>query len=276
MQNLLQLIIRYGVFLVFLLLEIICLRLVVSYNKSQKEIYLNSSKLLSAWVYQKTDKVVSYINISAKADSLAIENARLRTALDKAKYERLGSIDSIFDSENQQEYTYLPAKVINNSVQLWDNKLTLNRGSSHGVNRGMGIINDKGIVGIINNTSTNFSQALSLLHSQLRISATHKKSGHFGTLVWTENDPQFITLRDIHISAEVAIGDTIVTNRYSSVFPNGLLVGTIDDFVVERGTKIYKIKVKISQNLSKLDYVYIVNYLNKEEQIEVESPAENE
>jgi len=276
MQNLIQLIIRYGVFLVFLLLEIICLRLVISYNKSQKEIYLNSSKLFSSWIYEKTDRVVSYVRIADKADSLALENARLRTALDRARYQNLGGIDSIFDLESHQEYTYLPAKIINNSVSLWDNKMTLNRGSAHGIKKGMGIINENGIVGIVNNTSTNFSQALSILHSQLRISATHKKSGHFGTLVWSEINPQYITLRDIHVSADISEGDTIVTNRFSSVFPNGIMVGTIDEFNVERGTKIYKIKVKLSQNLSQLDYVYIINYLYKDEQLEVESPRDYE
>lgn len=276
MQNLLQLIVKHGVFLLFLFLEIFCLILIVNYNKSQNAIFVNSSNLFSGWALSKTDRIVKYINISEIADSLAMENARLRTALDKALYEPLIKGDTIVDSVYQQEYSFIPARVINNSVQLWDNKITLNRGSKHGIGKGMGIINDRGIVGIINNTTENYSQALSILHSQLRISATHQKSGRFGTLVWTDIDPYHILLKDVHMSANISVGDTIVTNRYSTVFPNNIMVGTIEEFEIERGTKIYRIVVKLNQNMSQLDYVYIIDYLNKEEQLEVEGTITDE
>ena len=271
MQNLFQLILRYGVFLVFLFLQIIGLVLVVKYNKSQREIFINSSNLVSGWMNNKAQHVIQYIRIGDIADSLAAENARLRTDLELLRSKSSLRRDTIRDSIYKQEYAFISAKVVNNSTQVWENKITINKGESHGISKGMGIINDKGIVGVVHNTSANFAQALSILHSQLRISASHKKSGHFGTLVWSSINPEIIILKDIHVSSEVQLGDTIVTNRYSSIFPEGIMVGTIQDFTIERGTKIYRIEVKLNQDMSKLDHVYVVNYLFKEEQVQVES-----
>lgn len=275
MQNLILFIARYGVFLTFLLLQVISLTLVVKYNNTQQVIFINSSNIATGWLTNKADEVASFFNIRKVADSLSLENAKLRTALDKALYShskgrKLVPNDSIVDNE----YSYLSAKVINNSVQLWDNKITLNKGSKHGIEKGMGVINDKGIVGIVTKTSKNFSQAYSILNALIRVSASHVKSGQFGTMVYQTLDPRFVTLLDLPKYADVAIGDTIVTNRFSSVFPDGILVGTVEEFEVEEGTNFYNIKVRLNQDLSKVDFVYVVNYLNKNEQLELESESD--
>jgi rod shape-determining protein MreC len=276
MQNLFLIIARYGVFLLFLILQIINLNLIVRYNNAQREIFINSSNIISGWMMERTDNLVKYGRLAEEADSLAIENARLRAALDKVTYEPLNRPDTIKDTSYQQEYRYIPARVVNNSISFWDNKLTLNRGYSHGVKKGMGVINDKGIVGIIHHTSDRFSQAYSILHGQMRISATHKKSGQFGTLVWRNEDPLHITLRDVPKYADVIRGDTIVTNRFSSIFPDGLFIGTVDTFNIERGTNFYNIRVRLSHDLSKVNHVYVIDYLNKADQLAAEKIQENE
>ncbi len=276
MQNLLQLIARYGAFILFILLEILCLYLIVNFNRSQREIYLNSSGLFSAWITRQTDQVSRFWNLSEVADSLARDNARLRADLDKALYTPLSARDTIRDTSYRQEYHYVACRIINNSIHLWDNKFTLDCGSRDGVRKGMGVISDDGVVGVIQNVSEHFSQGVSILNGQVRISATHARSGQFGTMVWRGSDPRYISLRDVPKYAEIDRGDTIVTNRYSAIFPDGIPIGQIDTFWVERGTNFYNMEVRLNNDVSKLRYVYVVDYLFKEEQLEVEQKPANE
>jgi len=270
MQNLLIFLSRNGVLLLFILLELICLQIIVRYNKSQREIFLNSSSILSGWVYNNTDKVLSFWNLQKEVDSLSIENARMRTMLDKALYEFDLRKDTIFDSIYRQEYRYIPARVINNSVNLPDNKLTINKGRKDGVQPGMGLITGQGIIGIIVNTSNHFAQALSLLNSQIRVSATHKNSGQFGTLMWENSNISKISLKDVPKFANVNHGDTIITNRYSTIFPEGIPIGIIDTFWIESGTSFYHIEIDLFVNFGNLKQVYVVDYLFKEEQQQIQ------
>lgn len=266
MQNLLIFLSRNGVLILFILLELISLHLIVRYNNNQREIFLNSSSMFSGWVFNNTDKVLRFWNLQVEVDSLSIENARMRTTLDKALFEFDQKRDTVFDSIYRQEYRYIPARVINNSVNLPDNKLTINKGKNDGLKTGMGIITGQGIVGIIVNTSNNFAQALSLLNSQIRVSATHKNSGQFGTLMWENSDISKITLKDVPKFANVVKGDTIITNRYSSIFPEGIPIGVIDTFWIESGTSFYNIDIDLFINFGNLRQVHVVDYLFKDEQ----------
>jgi rod shape-determining protein MreC len=270
MQNLIIFLSRHRVELVFILLEILSLILIVRFNKNQQSIFINSSNLFTGWIFEKTQSAEDFLRLKDLADSLAVENARLRTQLDKYQYDYQLTKDSIQDSLYLQEYTYIPAKVIDNSIANWDNTLTLNRGSLHGIKPGMGIISDRGIVGIVQQVSPRFAQAISLLNSRVRISASHKTSGQFGTLYWNGLDPRSISLRDVPKYAPIMEGDTIITNRYSAIFPNGVPVGVIDTFWVESGTNFYYISIDLFESFGKLDRVYVVDYLFKEEQTSLE------
>jgi rod shape-determining protein MreC len=270
MQNLIIFITRNRVIIVFLLLEIICLHLIVRFNKNQRDIFINSSNLFTGWVYEKGNNVREFIHLKDLVDSLATENARLRTQLDKYTFDNYQPSDTIKDNIYLQEYRYLPAKVINNSITYWDNKITLNKGSVDGIKPGMGIISNKGIVGIVQRTSKHFSQGMSLLNSNLRISATHKNSGQFGTLYWDGRDSKSLSLKDVPKYAKVVVGDSILSNRYSAIFPEGLPIGIIDTFWVESGTNFYHIELELLIDFSVLDRVYVVDYLFKQEQESLE------
>ena len=130
----------------------------------------------------------------------------------------------------------------------------------------MAVISSNGIVGIVKDVSGNFSSVLSVLHKDARISAMIKKNGYFGSLVWDGSDFKTGTLSDIPVHAKISEGDTIVTSRYSAIFPDGILIGTIVGFKINPGDNFYTIYVKFSTDFSNLSYVYVVNNLMKDEQ----------
>jgi rod shape-determining protein MreC len=181
--------------------------------------------------------------------------------------------DSTVDTVNHiqtQHYRYLPAKVINNSVHKFDNYLTLLAGSKHGVTRGMGVLGPGGVVGIVRDVSRNTSRAFSLLHHQVNVPAKLKRSADQGRVVWKGTDPDFAYLIDIGRHVKLDQGDTIVTSGFSTAFPADVMIGTVENYTVNQGTGFLEIKLRLSSDFGKLQYVYIVENLLSKELLSIE------
>lgn len=266
MRGLIQLIARYGSFLLFLLLELASLVLVVRYNQQQNEIFLNSWGLLTTYLEQQADNIGDYYGLKKEVIQLQSKNIKLMEQLDNAKYSNRLFRDTINNDTLPQLYTFLGANVISNSITSANNYLRLDKGSEHGIKPHMGVISDQGVVGIVRHVSPHFSSVMSLLHSQSRVKATVKSNGYFGTLTWREDtDPRFVNLEAIPKHAEITQGDTILTSGFSQIFPTNIPIGTIEDFWLEPGENFYTIEVKLYIDLSKIRYVYIVDHLMRKE-----------
>jgi rod shape-determining protein MreC len=278
MYGLIGLIIRYSGVITFVILESICMYLAVRYNKNQQEIYNNSVQTFSGFVYQRYDKLMKYAQLANIADSTAAENARLYARLGNAKFNEYLIRDStlVKDSLNKirQQYTYIAASVISNSISLPNNYITLNRGRRHGVNSGMAVITSKGVVGIVRNVSENFSEVMSILHQQSKISASLKSTNYFGTMHWRDaGNITKMSLETIPKHAELHQGDTVQTSGYSFIFPEGIPIGIISNYQVEPGSNYFSAEVQLFEDLGKLRYVYIVDNLMIHEQTELKKEA---
>lgn len=278
MQNLLLLFIRFGGFIVFVLLELVCLFLIVNFNKKHSQIWVHSGNRVAGTSMDIFDGFLSYLDLDDVNDELARENASLYAQLKDAKYNNQISIDStkVGTDSLEQQYSFIAAKVINNSINRNNNSLTLNRGSEHKIGRHMGVIGQNGIVGVVRDVSKHYSRVASLLHSQTRISAAVKRNNYFGSLIWNGQDPRFMNLVDVPKHADLRIGDTIVTSGFSVMFPKGIMIGTIDDYELESGSNYYDIVIELSGNLSNADYVYVVNNLFRKEQEKLEQEVRDE
>lgn len=271
MRSLIQFFIRYGTVLVFIFLEVFCFSLIIQFNTEQRNIYLTSSNKLIGTLYEKYDGLIRYWNLSEVSDSLARENARLKSRLNVEVRRKAANTDTITDTDTAYAYRFIPARVLNNSINLRNNTLTINKGKAQGVQPGMGVIDKRGIVGVVRKSSENFSVVLSLLHAQSRFSAAVRGSNYFGTLHWETSDPNLITLHAIPKHAEIQIGDTIETSGYSSIFPRGELIGTIRSIDRNPGSNFYEISVRLTNDLSNLEYVYVVDYLFRKERKELKA-----
>ena len=201
---------------------------------------------------------------------MAKENARLYEKLDNAKYVNIFWRDSVKLEDFRQKYTYITASVINNSVNRHNNYFTLNKGSNHAIKPRMGVFGSSGVIGIIKNVSPNFSQGLSILHKQSRISAAVRRNNYYGSLVWEGSNPKIINLNDIPKHADLVRGDTIQTSGYSSIFPRGLMIGKIDTFWLEDGSNFYDIEVELTNDMARVYKAYIIENLMEEEQLNLE------
>jgi rod shape-determining protein MreC len=264
MRNLFYFLAKFGNFILFLLMEVYCLYLVINYNHAQKSIYINSSNLLSGYIYKKKESVEKFYSLAETADSIALQNARLITALQKLKSKNI-AVDSLSVLHDSLGFHFQSAIILKNSIGLKNNVLLIDKGSKHGVKRGMAVISANGIVGIVSNTSQHYATVLSILHSQSKVSTAIKNKDYFGTLQWPGESPLYHTINDIPKHADIQIGDTLITSGYSLIFPPNLPIGLIINKSIDGGSNFFQLEIKLFEDLSKIKYIYIVENKASEE-----------
>jgi len=174
------------------------------------------------------------------------------------------------------DYDFAVARVVNNSVAQINNYITIDKGRAEGIEPEMGVVDQNGVVGIINVVGEHHSVAISVLNPKLRLSCKVKGSDYFGSLVWDAVSPRYAVLEEMPRHVEFAPGDTIVTSGYSSVFPEGIMVGIISDYKKQRDDNFYTLRVELSSDFSGLGYVRIISNRQKEEQDKLEKEARYE
>ncbi|MCK5823572.1 MAG: rod shape-determining protein MreC [Bacteroidales bacterium] len=276
MRTLIKFLLKYYYFILFLAFEFFSVFLVIENNNYQKSSFLNSSNFISGNIYKRISNFTSYLDLKQKNEKLSTENTQLYNSLKASYKSNKISLLEIYDSTYFQQYITTSAHVINNSVNRQNNYLTIDKGKKQGVSKEMAVISPTGIVGIVKNVSNNYASIISILNTNVHISAMIKKNEYFGSLIWDGKNYRETTLKDIPNHVNINIGDTIITSGYSSIFPKGKLIGTISDFKHEKGGNFYLITVKLSTDFKKLSYVYVVGNLLKQEQKDLEKTSEND
>ncbi|HSM47167.1 MAG TPA: rod shape-determining protein MreC [Draconibacterium sp.] len=266
MRGLIRYLLKNYAFLLFLLLEVFSFILIFNFNSYQKAQYLNSSNKVTGTVYNTYNAVGRYFSLASVNRKLASENAKLKSLISDLPYIRVTPYSVVMKAEvTDSVYRFISARVINNSVDKQNNYITLNKGRKHGIKPDQGIINSEGIVGVITTVSESYSLGFSVLNKRWGASAKLKKSGTFGPLSWDGNDSRFASLTGIPFHVELAVGDTVVTSSYSSVFPEGIMIGTVHSLEKPAGENYYNINVMLSVNFRALSYVDVVENLKKDE-----------
>jgi rod shape-determining protein MreC len=113
----------------------------------------------------------------------------------------------------------------------------------------MAVISSSGIVGVVTNVPEHFSTVMSVLHAQYKVSAKFKNSNYFGSIYWNGNDYRIASLAEIPFHVKFNIGDTLVTNEFSNIYPPNIMIGTIESFNKTDFDNFYSIKVNLLLNL---------------------------
>ncbi|WP_269234504.1 rod shape-determining protein MreC [Flavobacterium flavigenum] len=269
MQQIFNFIIKNSNRLLFLLLLGISLALTIQSHSFHRSRTISSANFISGGVYEKINSVNEYLNLRAENDELVLENARLKSLLfnieDTTKAPMIDSIKGVKPAD------IIVSKVIHNSYSTHENYITLNSGSNEGVKQDMGVINSLGIIGIVDNTSPNYSTVISILNMKSQINAKLKKSNHFGSLTWDGKSTGTVQLTDVPRLASVRKGDTIVTGGQSVIFPENINIGVIDKYYIDTKTTFYTIDVKLFNDMTNLGHVYIIKSKGREELINLEN-----
>jgi rod shape-determining protein MreC len=277
MKNIFIFIRRYFNFLFFLVLQILSLTLLVRYNETHEAVYAGVANEVTGRINLQYNKVQNYFHLKENNRLLLEENTRLKNLMqinfENADSNRITQLDSVIRDTlgHQRKYTWLPAKVVNNTVSQQYNYLTLHRGANQGVKKDMAVIGPQGVVGTVIEVTENFSRVMSLLHRNSKVSSMLKKEGVTGTVEWDGKDPHFLILRNIPKSIPVVKGDSVVTSSYSANFPSQIMVGTVEEVLNEPSSNFFIIRIKTSTNFYILEYVNLVENVQWAEQRRLEA-----
>lgn len=271
MRTLLRFIQKYSDFLLFLALETVAIILMVQGSSFQKSKIVGLNRQVSGYVYSKFDGAREYLSLKETNSMLVDENANLRNLL-QGMEQRMDSSVVRTEFREPYQYQFVPSRVIHNSVYKQNNFMTLDKGKNDGVFRDMGVISDEGVVGIVLETSDNYATVIPIINLDFRLSVKLKSSAYAGILQWNGKSPLFADLNEIPFHVELLEHDTIVTSGFSSIFPEGIEVGTIESFTLEQGN-FYEIRVRLSTDFQSLFHVNVIRNYQQEEQLNLEDQA---
>jgi len=276
MQQIISFFYKNKFFILFLLLESIALFFTIQSHTYHKSKFVNSANFVSGGIYNKINNFKELLFLKRENLRLSEENVYLKNLLSLQEKSIIQPDSLVIDTLNyKQKYTYTSAKVINNSYRKNNNYLTLNKGSKSGIKSDLGVINDKGIVGITQSISRSYSTVLSILNVNSRINVKLLNSDHFGSLSWDNDNYSTVQLLDLPIQAAIYIGDTIITGGRSTIFPEGIPVGTIKDFKTKNNTYEF-INITLFNDMSSIGFVEIIDNLDKQEIKSLEEKTSNE
>jgi rod shape-determining protein MreC len=250
----------------------VSLYMLFSYNKYHHTVYSKTANEITGSINKKFNSIEYYFQLKRTNDSLVKANEvlynKLRQDFEIPDTVNKIAIDSMnLDSTHQQrKYLYMQAKVISNSVNRLNNYIELHRGSLQNVKPDMGVIDiNNAVVGTVVDLSDNYSVVMSLLHEQSNLSARLKKGGETGIVSYDGKTSGILYLKDVSKFAKIRAGDTVVTSGFSEKFPGGLLVGYVKDIINDKSSSTYTVRVIPAADFEKLQFVYIINNLQKEE-----------
>lgn len=274
MRTLILFLLKFKTLFLFLGLELLSFLLIVNNNQFQHNHFLSSSNRVVGTVYNMSDRVYQYFNLAEVNQSLATENEALNTEVVQLR-EQLAFYrqDTSYKGRRyvsiEKNYSFMTAKVIHFTTVRQKNMFTINKGESEGVKVGMGVVCEKGVVGIVSNTTGHFASVIPIVSTLSKTSATIKGKTQLGQLIWKGGDVRYANLSEVPLYIPVVIGDMVVTSGYSSTFPEGYNIGKVVSFT-ERNDNLYDIQVELAVDFDKLSYVDVIDFKYSEEKERLE------
>lgn len=275
MQQIINFLIRNKNFLLFLLLLCISLILTIQSHSYHRSKVISSTNFLTGGVYGWRYAINNYFGLKTENQRLLKENELLRNKL-SVFIKDTTSIQHTDTTTFDKPFTFIKGNVFKNDYTKADNYILINKGEKDGIHPDMGVITDKGIVGIVENTSKNYSRVISILNSNIRINAGLKKSNQYGSLVWNGKDPNIVQLETIPRQAVLKEGDTIITNGRSTIFPRGIGIGTITNYELDQSQSYFLIDVQLFNDMTDIGFVYAIQSSDATEIKSLENPKINE
>jgi rod shape-determining protein MreC len=260
MLQLVDFVARNRFFLVFMLLEVLSIWMVVRSNSYWGATYFNTTNYYVAKTLSFSNSAKEFAQLGEINSDLAKENARLHAMV--ATLSQKNPVDApasyVPDSLFATRFSYTVAKVVDNETNKPNNVLTIDKGTTDGIQPGMGVISATGVVGKVRFCSENYSVITSILHSQFMVSSKLIRSNELGYAKWSGKDPDYIDLIDVSKYTKIVRGDSAVTSNQNSVFPPGIMVGKVENVAVHPNQTFYNITLRLATDFRNLSYVYVV------------------
>lgn len=245
---------KYRAFIAFILLQSAAFFLVVQNSNYNRATFFNSTNTVVGALLETSSNISGYLNLVESNQQLSNENAQLR-----AKYlallnqnERNNELDTLGN------FSFISSKIVNNSIFLLNNTLTINSGSDQGVKPGMGVIGNQGIVGKVKRVGQQYATVVSFLDIDVKVSAEIKNKIKLCTVQWDGRSPKSAKVLYVPRHYELAIGDTVVTSGFNAVYPQGIKIGVISKLNLPEDATFHEIQLELINDFTSLSLVEVV------------------
>lgn len=273
MRSLIQFLLRYKTLILFLVLEAVALVMISGSHNYHQTFFFSLSRNITGFVARQIEGGQDYLHLRQVNKELLSENTMLRNRIELLTSNGQETPVAIHDSVSGVNYVWISARVISNSVNKQKNFITLNKGSQHGIAPGMGVVSAQGVAGMVVGVSRHYSVVMSVLNADFRLSASLAANNYFGSLAWNGISYRYATLSEIphHVSANQ--GDTVVTSGFSTIFPPGLMAGTVSGSQ-QKGGDFISMEILLAVDFKNLTDVYVITNLTRDERENLETEVE--
>lgn len=265
---------RFRVFLVFLILQVIALATYTSVMSFPRTKFLNTANAFVGQLLTWERNIIKYIYLDEENEKLQLKNIELENQLPHNYISIDQKTAIINDTIRLLSFERTNATVINSSHTFRNNYFTINSGTDRGIQRKMGVVSDNGVVGIVYDVSKHFAVVKSILTEDINISAYIEGINSFGIIKYNGEDPQIVNLTGISNDIDIKIGSEVKTRGSGGYFPQGISIGKIVSVEPIEGEPRWEIRVKLSQDMRSLRYVYVINHIHQLELEELEKNIE--
>lgn len=264
MRNLLAFLAKYNHWFVFILLEVISFALLFRYNSFQGSVFFSSANAVAGKIYEYRSDITTFFSMSQNNKRLTERNLMLEQEVKTlSQHIARNNGDSLvldkYQKQMLKDFRLIPAKVISNSLDKEDNLITLDKGKADGIHEDMGVACGMGIVGVVYMASDHYSIVIPVINKNSNISVTIKKRGYFGFLHWKGGPADIAYIDDVPRHAKFALGDYVVTNGYSSIFPPGIMVGKILHVFNSSDGLSYRVQLRLATDFGNLRHVCVID-----------------
>lgn len=264
MRNLLNFLFRYSAWFVFTFYVVVSCGLLFNRNPYQHHVYLTSAGAIAAGLHEISSNISGYFSLRDINNDLQRQTATLEAEVltlreEVRRYRENEAQDSLRVHDSEGKFNFIIATVINNSISRPYNYITINKGTADGIKPEMGVMDQNGVVGVVNVVSDHYARIISLLNPNFRLSCKLRGSDTFGSLVWDGKNPQEALLEELPKHTQFNQGDTIVTSGYSAVFPEGISVGTIEGKANGADDNFFTLRIKLLTDFTALSTVKVIS-----------------
>ena len=280
MKNLIAFIAKYNHWFVFVILEAISAVLLFQFNSYQGSVWFSTANVAAGKIYTWNSEIESFFSLTKVNEELTQRNIYLEHQVTQLSNQiaKLTDDGSFLHSNQLQllaNYKLIPAKVVTNETNKRDNLITIDKGAADGIKKDMGVVSGTGVVGIVYMTSPHYSIVIPVLSSQSNISCTIEKRGYFGYLHWNGGPSSLAYVDDIPRHAKFRRGDNIVTSGYSSIFPEGIMVGKVGYVFNPADGLSYRVQVHLSTDFGRLRDVCVIADESMKERLQIMRAAQD-
>lgn len=270
MRKLFKFLRKFRDFLIFFVLQIIVLGFFFNSRNYHKAQLFNTSSVFISWFVEKKHNITKHFDLEETNQKLMMENAHLLSQAPQSFYRLQDRIYYIHDTLYKQQYEYVPAEVLNLTTTKRDNYFTLNKGSLTGIEKGMGVMSNEGIIGFVFSVNDYYSTVKTVLSDNINIPVKLKKNNEHWLLKWDGYDQQIAQVNGVNRDIDIAVGDTVVTRAGKGMFPSGIMVGVVDELISQDGKQTWDVNIRLAVDFSSVTYVYVIKNLFQDEQRELE------